>query len=95
MEITEQTKTIPQAVKKRPRILSNTLIVFMIAMVFANIASEMYATMLPLYLKHLGADVVQIGLFFTLSQIVPLVLQVLGGWVSDTIGSSAASLSAA
>ena len=58
----------------------------MVAMVFANIASEMYATMLPLYLKYLGADVLQIGMFFTISQIVPLVLQVLGGWVSDTIG---------
>jgi len=86
MEITEQEKIIPQAGKKRSRILSNTLIVFMVAMVFANIASEMYATMLPLYLKHLGADVMQIGVFFTLSQIVPLVLQVVGGWVSDTIG---------
>jgi MFS family permease len=58
----------------------------MVAMVFANIASEMYVTMLPLYLKFLGADVLQIGMFFTISQIIPLVLQVLGGWVSDTIG---------
>jgi len=86
MEITEQEKALPKAVKQRKRILSNTLIVFMIAMVFANIASEMYVSMLPLYLKHLGADVLQIGIFFTVSQIVPLVLQVLGGWVSDTIG---------
>jgi MFS family permease len=58
----------------------------MVAMVFANIAGEMYGTMLPLYLKYLGADVMQIGLFFTISQIIPLVLQVLGGWISDTIG---------
>jgi len=43
-------------------------------------------TMLPLYLKHLGASVMQVGIFFTVSQIVPLILQVLGGWVSDTIG---------
>lgn len=86
MEVTEPEKSIPKASAKPPRILSNTLIVFMVAMVFANIASEMYATMLPLYLKHLGADVLQIGIFFTVSQIVPLVLQVLGGWVSDTIG---------
>jgi MFS family permease len=85
MEITEEEKIAPQAAKPR-RILSNTLIVFMIAMVLANIASEMYVIMLPLYLKHLGADVMQIGVFFTVSQIVPLVLQVLGGWVSDTIG---------
>jgi len=84
----KQTETI-QSVKlkdNKGRILSNTLIVFMVAMVFANIAAEMYMTMLPLYLKYLGADVMQVGIFFTVSQIVPLVLQVLGGWVSDTIG---------
>jgi len=72
--------------QKKTRILSNTLIVFMVAMVFANIAAEMYMNMLPLYMKYLGADILQIGVFFTVSQIVPLVLQVLGGWVSDTIG---------
>ena len=72
--------------KPKQRILSNTLIIFMVAMVFANIASEMYMTMLPLYMRHLGADVMQIGVFFTVSQIIPLILQVLGGWVSDTIG---------
>ncbi len=78
-------KSIPQTGKK-VRIISNTLIVFMVAMVFANIAAEMYANMLPLYMKFLGADILQIGVFFTISQIVPLILQVLGGWVSDAIG---------
>ena len=81
----EPDQAIPQT-KKRTRILTNTLIVFMVAMVFANIAAEMYTSMLSLYMKHLGADVIQIGVFFTLSQIVPLILQVLGGYVSDTIG---------
>ncbi len=81
----ETTETLIQSTKKQ-RILSNTLIVFMVAMVFANIAAEMYMTMLPLYMRYLGADVMQIGVFFTVSQIVPLVLQVLGGWISDTIG---------
>ncbi len=85
-EETMETKELTKKKKTKQRMLSNTLIVFMVAMVFANIAAEMYATMLPLYLKYLGADVLQIGLFFTLSQIVPLILQVLGGWVSDTIG---------
>lgn len=80
---TTQSTLLPQY---RTRILSRTLIVFMVAMVFANIASEMYMTMLPLYLKYLGADILQVGVFFTVSQIVPLILQVLGGWVSDTIG---------
>ena len=81
----ETTQTITTT-KKKQRMLSNTLIVFMVAMVFANIASEMYMTMLPLYMRYLGADVMQIGIFFTVSQIIPLILQVLGGWISDTIG---------
>jgi MFS family permease len=39
-----------------------------------------------LYLKDLGSSIPQIGLFFTISQIVPLFLQILGGWISDTMG---------
>jgi len=81
-----ETTEIISKPKGKTRILSNTLIVFMVAMVLANITGEMYMTMLPLFLKHLGADIVQIGVFFTASQVVPLILQVLGGWVSDTIG---------
>lgn len=46
----------------------------------------MYGPLLPLYLKSLNASVIQIGLFFTLSQIVPLALQILGGWISDSLG---------
>jgi MFS family permease len=58
----------------------------MAGMVLANIASEMYLPLLPLYLKDLNASVLQVGLFFTLSRIIPLALQILGGWVSDTLG---------
>jgi MFS family permease len=81
-----ETTEIMQPTKTKQRVLSNTLIIFMVAMVFANIASEMYMTMLPLYMRYLGADVMQIGIFFTVSQIIPLILQVLGGFISDTIG---------
>jgi DHA1 family tetracycline resistance protein-like MFS transporter len=73
-------------VSKPEPLLSPTLVLFMVAMIFANIGGNMYGALLPLYLKELGAGVVQIGLFFTLSQIIPLALQILGGWVSDTLG---------
>lgn len=59
---------------------------FMFAMVLANIAGSMYTLMLPIYLTELGATVSQVGLVFMLSSIVTLVLQILGGWVSDSIG---------
>jgi MFS family permease len=71
--------------KKAP-ILNNTLKLFLVAMILANIAGQMYGPILPLYLKDLNASVVQVGLFFTLSQIIPLLLQILGGWISDNLG---------
>ncbi|MGD9101170.1 MAG: MFS transporter [Anaerolineae bacterium] len=71
--------------KKQP-LLNNTLKLFMLAMVLANIGGNMYGSLLPLYLKDLNASVAQVGLFFTLSRIFPLALQILGGWISDSLG---------
>ncbi|MEW6717801.1 MAG: MFS transporter [Chloroflexota bacterium] len=71
--------------KKEP-LLSNTLKLFMTAMVLANIAGNMWGSLLPLYLKDLNANVIQVGLFFTIARIIPLVLQILGGWISDSLG---------
>jgi MFS family permease len=70
---------------KKP-LLSGLLILFLTAMIFANIGGNMYGGLMPLYLKDLGSSIPQIGLFFTISQIVPLFLQILGGWISDTMG---------
>ena len=72
--------------KSNEPLLNTTLKLFMAAMVLANIAGNMVGSLLPLYLKELNASVVQIGLFFTLSRIFPLVLQIIGGWISDMLG---------
>jgi len=77
--------TSETAVKKIP-LLSPVLIVFMIAMILANLGGNMYGPLQSLYLEDLGATVTQIGLFYTLAQIVPLILQILGGWISDSLG---------
>ncbi len=74
-----------ETIKKQP-LLSGILILFLTAMIFANIGGSMYDGLLPLYLKELNADITDIGLFFTLSSVVPLLLQILGGWVSDSLG---------
>jgi MFS family permease len=70
----------------REPLLGGQLPLFLTGMVLANVAGNMYGTLLPLYLIELQASVVQVGLFFTLSRILPLVLQILGGWISDSIG---------
>jgi MFS family permease len=70
---------------KRP-LLTNRLKLFMATMILANVAGNMWKPLLPLYLQELGADVGQVGLFFTLGAIAPLLFQVFGGWLSDAIG---------
>ena len=70
--------------ERRP-LLNVNLRWFLLAMILANIAGQMGYSMLSLYLIDLGADVSQVGLVFTLASLVPTGLQILGGWLSDTI----------
>ena len=71
---------------RKPPLLSRTLIILLISMIAANIGGQMYGPLLPLYVQSLGASIEQIGLFFTLAMIAPLLFQILGGWLSDAIG---------
>ncbi len=75
-----------ETAKPKAPLLNTKLRWFMLAIVLANIAWQMYGPILPLYLRGLNASVLDVGLFFTLSQIIPLALQILGGWISDTLG---------
>ncbi|HKZ43988.1 MAG TPA: MFS transporter [Anaerolineales bacterium] len=72
--------------KKKTPLLTRTLAILLFSMILANIGGQMYGPLLPLYVQHLGADISQIGLFFTLSMIAPLLFQIMGGWISDAIG---------
>jgi MFS family permease len=59
---------------------------FMLAMILANIAGQMIYSMLSLYLIDLGASVGQVGMVFTIASLIPIILQIFGGWLSDTVG---------
>lgn len=83
--VSEGMAVLQEQVSAAP-LLNRMMVLFMIAMVLANTAGHMYGPLLPLYLKNLNASVVQVGLFFTFSQVVPLALQILGGWISDSLG---------
>lgn len=85
MALTPPIEAAAQQAKKQP-LLSGLILLFLLAMIFANMGGNMYGPLMSLYIKDLGASVGQIGLFFTISQIIPLVLQILGGWISDTLG---------
>ncbi len=70
----------------KPRLLTGRLGLFMGAMILANISGQMQQPLLPLYVQKLGADIRQVGVFFTLSAVAPLLFQIFGGWLSDSIG---------
>jgi DHA1 family multidrug resistance protein-like MFS transporter len=74
-----------EGTKKQP-LLTPLMKWFMFAMILANIAGQMTPMLMPIYLTELGASISQVGLVFTLSSVVILVLQIMGGWVSDSIG---------
>jgi DHA1 family multidrug resistance protein-like MFS transporter len=71
--------------RKKP-LLSPLLLWFMGTMILANIAAQMIFPLESLYVQELGASVEQVGLFFTIAAIAPLVFQVFGGWLSDAVG---------
>ena len=73
-------------ISKVRNLFPKKLQLFMTGMILANIAAMMYDPLLPLYLQHLGADVRQVGLFFTIAAVLPLLFQIFGGWISDSIG---------
>ena len=59
----------------RKPLLSGVMRWFLFTMVLANTGIFMQQPLLPLYLQELGASVTQVGLVFTLSSIVPLLLR--------------------
>ena len=73
------------AVSEKP-LLNSNLRWFLAGMVLANIAGQMLYSMLSLYMLDLGAHVTEVGLVFTLASLVPMALQIFGGWLSDTVG---------
>jgi MFS family permease len=71
--------------KKQP-LLTPILRWFMFAMILANIAGSMSPLVMPIYLTTIGASIEQVGLVYTISSVAILLLQVFGGWISDSIG---------
>jgi MFS family permease len=67
-------------------IINPRLMIFLLAMASAEMSRTMTMVQIPIFLRELGASIQQLGLFFTISLIFPLILRILGGWLSDIIG---------
>lgn len=67
-------------------LIPRSLLLFLVGVAFTEASRTMTMVQLPIFLRALGADISQVGLFFTLSLAFPLILRIIGGWLSDTIG---------
>lgn len=76
----------------QPSLLPPRLRLFLVAMFFVEASRTMTMVQIPVFLRELGADVSEVGLFFTIALIFPLLLRVFGGWLSDSIGRLRAML---
>ena len=72
--------------KTKTPLITRQLAIFLSAMFFIEASRSMTTVQVPVYLRELGADIRQIGFFFTVSLIFPFLLRIFGGWVSDSIG---------
>lgn len=60
--------------------------ILLVTMVIANIGSAIFWPFMALYVKDLGADVGEVGLYFTIMSVAPVGFRILGGWISDNLG---------
>lgn len=72
------------AVRKSP--INPRLIVFLFALFLTEFSRSMTLVQIPIFLRELGASIQEVGFFFTVALIFPLLLRILGGWISDTLG---------
>jgi len=70
----------------KPILINRRTLVFLFGMALTQFSIAMPMVQIPVYVRELGASISQIGLFFTISMVFPLVVKVLGGWLSDSLG---------
>ena len=74
------------ASNSKPILINRRTLVFLFGMALTQFSIAMPMVQIPVYIRELGASISQIGLFFTISMVFPLVVKVLGGWLADSLG---------
>jgi MFS family permease len=69
-----------------PTFVSRRNLFFLIGIGLAAASMSMPMVQIPVYLRELGASVTDIGFFFTVSMLFPIVVRVFGGWLADVVG---------
>lgn len=70
----------------RPHVLTQPLLLFLLGIALSEVSYTLTMVQIPIYLVELGADVVNIGTFYSIALVTPMLLQIFGGWLSDSVG---------
>ncbi|MGD8555345.1 MAG: MFS transporter [Anaerolineales bacterium] len=68
------------------RLITWRLVMFLLGMALVEASRTLTMVQVPVYLREQGANIREIGLFFTIALVFPLILRILGGWFSDSVG---------
>jgi MFS family permease len=66
--------------------IDRRIVIFLIGMALTQFSTVMPLIQIPVYIRELGASIIDVGVFFTVSMIFPLLVKLLGGWLSDSLG---------
>ncbi len=66
--------------------LDRRTIIFLVGMALTQLSISMALIQIPVYIRELGASISEVGLFFTVSMVFPLLVRVFGGWLADSVG---------
>lgn len=66
--------------------LNRRNVIFLLGIGLGEASISMSMVQIPVYLRELGASITDVGIFFTISMIFPILVRIFGGWLADTIG---------
>jgi len=65
---------------------NRNLLMINIAFLTANLSTTMISPVWPIYIRSLGASMVELGYVFSITNLVTALLQIVSGWLSDRRG---------
>jgi MFS family permease len=67
------------------KLIQRSTFIFLIGIAFAEGSMSLTMVQISVYLRELGAQISEVGLYFTLALVFSLTFRVFGGWLSDVV----------
>ena len=71
---------------EKPSFLTRRIAIFLGGIALSELAYTLTMVQIPVFLYELGANIGNIGTFYSIALAAPMLLQIFGGWLSDSLG---------